>query len=94
MDDYLYKVGDKVKIISNPPRRPFEERFPMKSGPWYKDPIGPSMNDSMRKMAGKVVTISSYFNGYYKIKEDNNAYFWTDTMFDRKDNLIQFQSLL
>lgn len=94
MSGYLYKVGDKVKIISNPPGRSFEERFPMKSGPFCKDPVGPSMNDSMRKMAGKVVTISSYFSGYYKIKEDHNAHFWTDTMFEGKANSVNFRSLL
>lgn len=94
MEEYLYAIGDKVKIISNPPGRSFEERFPMKSGPWYKNPVGPSMNDSMREMAGKVVTISSYFSGYYKIKEDHNAHFWTDTMFEGKANSVNFRSLL
>ena len=94
MEEYLYAVGDKVKIISNPPGRSFEERFPMKSGPWCKDPTGPTMNDSMREMAGKVVTITNYFSGYYKIKEDHESYFWTDTMFEGKANSVNFRSLL
>ena len=91
MEEYLYAVGDKVKIISNPPGRSFEERFPMKSGPWGEYTSGPTMNDSMREMAGKVVTISAYVG---KIKEDHESYFWTDTMFKGKTNSVNFRSLL
>ena len=94
MSDYLYKVGDKVKIISNPPGRSFEERFPMKSGPWGEYTTGPTMYDSMREMAGKVVTITAYVGGYYEIKEDHGTYFWTDTMFEGKANSVNFRSLL
>lgn len=94
MDDYLYKVGDKVKIISNPPGAFDRHRFPMKSGCWAVGDGGPTMNNTMRKMAGKTVTITAVLHGYYEIKEDKGRFFWTDTMFERKDNSIQFQSLL
>ena len=94
MEEYLYAVGDKVKILSNPPGHSFEERFHMKSGPWCKDPVGPSMNNSMREMAGKVVTITACVSGYYEIEEDHGAHFWTDTMFEGKANSVNFRSLL
>lgn len=93
MDGYLYKVGDKVKIISNPPGAFDRQRFPMKSGRWSVGDGGPTMNNTMREMAGKTVTITAA-DGYYKIAEDDGQFFWTDTMFEKKDDLIRFQSLL
>ena len=94
MEEYLYAVGDKVKILSNPPGRSFEERFPMKSGPWGEYITGPTMNGCMREMAGKIVTIIAYVGGYYKTKEDHSSHFWTDTMFEGKANSVNFRSLL
>lgn len=93
MSDYLYKVGDKVKIISNSSEMFDRQRFPMKSGCWSVGDSGPTMNNTMREMAGEIATITAT-DGYYKIAEDKGQFFWTDTMFERKDNLIQFRSLL
>lgn len=93
MSDYLYKVGDKVKIISNSSEMFDRQRFPMKSGCWSVGDSGPTMNNTMREMAGEIVTITAT-DGYYKIAEDKGQFFWTDTMFEGKANSVNFRSLL
>lgn len=70
-----YKVGDKVRV---------------KSKEWYdknKDRNGRvninySFVEKMSNWCGKEVTIDAIYDDIYKIKEDENLYNWTDTMFE------------
>ena len=76
-----YKVGDKVRI---------------KSLDWYNQNKGKDNNvplikstnsyynfiEVMRRLCGKVMTISSVNNYYYDMVEDYGDYFWTDEMIE------------
>lgn len=70
-----YKIGDKVRV---------------KSKEWYDEykgengtvPIRFSFIEKMSNWCGKEVTIDAIYDDTYKIKEDENLYTWTDTMFE------------
>ena len=72
-----FKVGDKVKVRS---WGSMEAEF----GLDYNaiDNPGYCFVKSMKKYCGKYVTISGCHRNYYNIKEDDEQYSWTDTMFE------------
>lgn len=68
-----YKVGDKVKV-----------RDDLKVYDYYGCYM---MTNIMSNFSGKEVTIDYVSNTFYTIEEDENAYRWTDEMFeDVKDD--------
>lgn len=64
-----YNTGDKVRVI-----------YDLNSDKWYDDGELCATND-MVELAGTIVTIVDIENGYYKIKEDDGDYSWSDDMF-------------
>lgn len=77
--DYKYKINDKVRV-----RKDLDSsyRYRMVSGPGAGK-VTDVCTKEMLLMAGKLVTIYRYgTGGKYIIKEDNDAFYWTDEMFD------------
>ena len=72
-----FKVGDKVKVRS---WGSMEAEFGLN----YDEIDNPDYTfvKSMKKYCGKYVTISTCHRDYYDIKEDDEQYCWTDTMFE------------
>ena len=72
-----FKVGDKVKVRS-------WESMEAEFGLNYGEIDNPDYHfvKSMKKYCGKYVTISGCHRNYYNIKEDNERYSWTNTMFE------------
>lgn len=68
-----YKVGDKVQVISNPVWGHF---YKMETGTH-----GNTINTTMGKLAGEVVTISSVWNDNLGYSVAECSYNWTDGMF-------------
>ena len=64
----LYKVGDKVRVRQ---RKAME-----RTGNYLPE------HTWADRFFGKVVTIQSIEDGYYKIQEDDGFNFWTDSMFE------------
>lgn len=90
--DFKYKIGQKVRVRSD--LRNGAEYF-MHSGPFAEEEstrIGWSWEDR-KWFLGKHVTIESYYNGSYLIKEDPSDYNWTDDMFE-EDKMFSCISLL
>ena len=65
-----YKVGDKVRIRSD-----------LEAGKRYGDEF---FTKNMGKFKGKLVTIADVNETYYKIKEDDVYFSWTDEMIECK----------
>ena len=63
-----YKVGDRVRI-----------RKDLKVNKRYG---GNSVTSKMKELAGKMVAIELVLSDYYKIKEDEEMWHWTDEMFE------------
>ena len=72
-----FKVGDKVKVRS---WGSMEAEFGLNYGE-IDNPDYPFVED-MKRYCGKYVTISGCHRNYYNIKEDDEQYSWTDTMFE------------
>ena len=77
-DDFLYQVGDVVKV-----RKDLKHtRYTMRDDKYN----GVNAVDKMLNFAGTYVTIRSlYHSGRYRrytIEEDNGLYFWVDDMFE------------
>ena len=72
-----FKVGDKVKVRS-------WESMEAEFGLDYNaiDNPGHYFVEDMKRYCGKYVTISDCHRNYYNIKEDNERYSWTNTMFE------------
>lgn len=66
--DMKYKVGDRVRVRSG-----------LKNNKMYGDQV---FVKNMEQYKGKEVTILKHDNGYYKIKEDEEYWSWTDEMFE------------
>lgn len=88
--DYLYKPGDVVTILHDPPGNS-DTIFRMLSGP---DEGGVScINEYMRHtFAGDQVKISGYSLGRYMVV--GNHYFWSDEMFEETYRECRCDSLL
>ena len=72
-----FKLGDKVKVRS---WGSMEAEFVLNYGE-IDNPDYPFVED-MKRYCGKYVTISGCHRNYYNIKEDNEQYSWTVTMFE------------
>ena len=72
-----FRVGDKVKVRS---WGSMEVEFGLNYDE-IDTPDYPFAED-MERYCGKYVTISGCHRNYYNIKEDNEQYSWTDTMFE------------
>lgn len=98
MDNFLYKVGDKVTVRKNLPLEPDNWReiiFKMRGGSGKN--TGTCMGPIMRSFSGKVVTISKIIFDTYYVEEDPHHFCWTDEMFEetfRPQSCVQFNSLL
>lgn len=79
--DYLYKPGDKVRVIDH-----------FKQGKLYRMNSGPDAGngttvrwsyEDRNKLAGKIVTISGYNYDVdrYTVEETTNSMTWSDEMF-------------
>ena len=77
-----YKVGDKVRIRSD-----------LEAGKRYGDEF---FTKNMGKFKGKLVTIADVNETYYKIKEDDVYFSWTNEMIECKvyNDLDEFLGLL
>lgn len=73
-----YKIGDKVKVKDS-----------LTSGIIYYSEYA---IEPMLKFKGKVVTISEACDGWYRIYEDENTYYWTYEMFegDTYENIVEY----
>ena len=80
--DYLYHVGDKVRIIEKfEPRRDYYMRSGPKANVAYHS-TGSEVISARSIRQGQVVTILSIDSSYrYRIDEDKGGYSWTDEMF-------------
>lgn len=78
-----YKVGDKVKVISN---LDSDRRYKYWNRSEREEKTMDVHRDMVSKFAGKNVTISDVSSrGSYRIREDNNEYHWIDAMFENSD---------
>lgn len=80
MDDYLYKIGDTVKIRSD---ISYLESYCMRSGP--KRGRDPGTVRDMEKYRNQIRTITGYDFGFYKIDNDSKDFCWSDDMFEIPD---------
>lgn len=78
--DYLYKPGDKVRLIDHFVK---EREYRMVSGPGYGCTTTVKWTYEERsRLAGSIVTIAGYYeSGHYRIKETGGRMCWTDEMF-------------
>jgi len=67
MNKLKYNVGDKVRV---------------KSIDWFRKNGIALFNGGMREHYGEVVTIKSVHKDFYRIKEDDWQYCWTDEMIE------------
>lgn len=74
--EYLYKIGDTVRIRSDINRNTM---YYMRSGP--KSGNEPGTTKSMERYAGQIHTIIGYDCGYYQINDDSENLCWSDEMF-------------
>lgn len=93
----LYKLGDKVKIrsdlISMYNSDPSRKYYGIcKNG--EKTNMCIVLNKQKIKYSGMIVTIDRVMNGFYKIKEDDRNWYWTDEMFENNGHLCYFESLI
>lgn len=65
------KVGQKVKLIT-------ESQLNFK-------PYG-GINDDMRKLLGKEVTVAGVYKDAFEIREDNETWVWDYKLISKKDN--------
>lgn len=78
--DYLYKPGDKVRLIDHFVK---EREYRMVSGPGYGCTTTVKWTYEERsRLTGSIVTIAEYYkSGRYRIKETGGRMCWTDEMF-------------
>lgn len=80
-----YKVGDKVRV-----REDLDIGIPYHE---YDEEFCTFSNDDMKQYAGKRVTISESKEHYYRLSEDNGAWYWTDEMFEGKADNFTYRDL-
>ena len=73
-----YKKGDKVRVRQ---WKAMEREFGADDFYSIKTPFY-WVSPPMRKYCEKVVTITEVYDDFYKVKEDNGIYNWTDDMFE------------
>lgn len=52
------------------------------------------LNERKIKYFGMIVTIDFIMDGFYRIKEDNGHWYWTDEMFENNEYSCYFESLI
>lgn len=77
MDEYLYKIGDIVRIR---PDISCSESYRMRSGP--KNGKDPGTAMGMENYSGQVHAITGYDYGFYQIDNDPENFCWSDDMFE------------
>lgn len=79
-----HKVGDRVKIRSH---KSIEKEF-VRDCDGFRGPSGVYFVSGMDKYCGKTVTIARIHSAGYRIKEDGEAWNWTDDMFEANTIII------
>lgn len=91
--DYKYQPGDAVLVRSDLKNN--GTRYYMESGPRSGDANINVSQEMIRDYGGYIVHIARrIYSGFYKIKEDNEQWFWTDEMFVGPAMGLKFCSLL
>lgn len=91
--DYKYKIGEAVLVRSD--LRNCGTRYYMESGPESGDANIDVTLTMIEDYSGDIVHIARYTSGgFYKIKEDNEEWLWTDEMFMSPSMGLNFCSLL
>lgn len=91
--DYKYQPGQAVIVRSDLKNN--GTRYYMESGPRSGDANINVFSTMIRDYGRYIVHIAKYTDsGFYKIKEDNEQWFWTDEMFVGPAMGLKFCSLL